>query len=145
MSRRETERLKETNPLQHWRLIRYWVCENHDLSHPELEFLMYLKGIEYFTLADFKTGQLLYNWSEFMFFEMTKRGWIIKVFKNNGRRGGHNRYATSRKFMLLYNRIYRILSKEEPIPESVARNKIMKRDTYTHKVYSNAIKRFNKE
>ena len=142
---RKTEKLIEWAPLTNWRLIRYWVCENHDLSHAELELLLYLHPIDYFTVEDFRNGELMYSWDKNRFYDLIDRGWINKVFKNNGRKGGHNRYATSRKFRLLYNRIHRIISGEEPIPESAARNNIMKRETYTHKVYSQAIKQFNKK
>ena len=140
---RKTEKLLEWHPLQNWRLIRYWVCENYDVTHAELELLLYLHPIEYFTVEDFKNGELMFSWNANRFYDLINRDWIIKVFKNNGRKGGHNRYKTSRKFMLLYNRIHRIISGEEEIPESVTRNHIMKRDTYTHKVYSTAIKAFN--
>ena len=46
---------------------------------------------------------------------------------------------------LLINKIYRILVGKEDLPSSARRNKIMKRETYIDKVYSQAIKEFNKQ
>ena len=86
----------------------------------------------------------MHGWNKQRFYSLIKRGWIHKVFKNNGRKGGHNRYATTRQFKLLYNRIHRIISGEEDIPESAARNTIMKREKYTDKMYSQLIRKFNK-
>jgi hypothetical protein len=62
-----------------------------------------------------------------------------------GRIGDHNKYKVSHKGKYLINRIYRILIDEENLPESTKRNKIMKRERYIDKVYSQAIKKFNKQ
>jgi len=62
-----------------------------------------------------------------------------------GRRGDHNKYKVSQKGKLLITKIYRILIGKEDLPYSARRNKIMKRETYIDKVYSQAIKEFNKQ
>ena len=59
--------------------------------------------------------------------------------------GDHNKYKISQKGKLLINKIYRILVGQEDLPSSAKRNSIMKRKTYIDKVYSQAIKKFNKQ
>ena len=62
-----------------------------------------------------------------------------------GRVGDHNKYKISYKGKVLINRIYKILIGQEDLPESTKRNVIMKRNSYIDKVYSQAIKKFNKQ
>ena len=76
---------------------------------------------------------------------MQKNEWIDKAHSGGGRRGDHNKYKVSRKGKILINKIYRILINKEDLPSSARRNKIMKRETYIDKVYSEAIKKFNKQ
>ena len=46
--------LKELNLLKHYRIIRKWACKNNDLTDAELELLIYLDSIDYFTKKDFR-------------------------------------------------------------------------------------------
>ena len=78
-------------------------------------------------------------------YRLQKQGWITKIHKGNGRLGDHNKYTVSSKGHRLINRIYKILIGKETLPESTRRSKIMQRKTYVDKVYSQAIKKFNKE
>ena len=108
--------------LKYYRLVSRWAAKNNDLSVADLELLFYLDPIVYFTIEDFKTGTLFYTWDK-----------------------DHNKYKISRKGKMLINKIYRILVGQEDLPSSARRNKIMKRGTYIDKVYSQAIKEFNKK
>ena len=108
--------------LKYYRLVSRWAAKNNDLSVADLELLFYLDPIVYFTIEDFKTGTLFYTWDR-----------------------DHNKYKISRKGKMLINKIYRILVGQEDLPSSARRNKIMKRGTYIDKVYSQAIKEFNKK
>ena len=118
---------------------------NNNLNVADLELLFYLDPIQYFTIDDFKTGTLFYSWDKERFYRLQKDGWIDKTHFGRGRRGDHNKYKVSQKGKLLINRIYRILIGEEDLPSSAKRNSIMKRKTYIDKVYSQAIKEFNKQ
>ena len=122
-----------------------WACKNNDLSVADLELLFYLDPIVYFTIDDFKTGTLFCTWDKERFYRLQKQGWINKSHNGGGRKGDHNKYKVSQKGKLLINKIYRILIGEEDLPTSAKRNKIMKRETYIDKVYSQAIKEFNKK
>ena len=131
--------------LKYYRLVSRWACTNYDLGVADLELLFYLDPNKYFTIEDFKEGTLYYSWDKERFYRLQRNGWIEKIHKGVGRRGDHNKYKVSQKGKLLINRIYRILINEEDLPESAKRNKIMKRNRYIDKVYSQAIKKFNNQ
>ena len=131
--------------LKYYRLVSRWAVKTNDLNIADLELLFYLDPIIYFTIEDFKTGTLFYTWDKERFYRLQKQGWINKSHSGGGRRGDHNKYKVSQKGKLLINRIYKILINEEELPTSAKRNKIMKRETYIDKVYSEAIKKFNKQ
>ena len=131
--------------LKNYRLVSRWATKYNNLNVADLELLFYLDPIQYFTIDDFKTGTLFYSWDKERFYRLQKDGWIDKTHFGRGRRGDHNKYKVSQKGKLLINRIYRILIGEEDLPSSAKRNSIMKRKTYIDKVYSQAIKEFNKQ
>ena len=131
--------------LKNYRLISRWACKNNELSISDLELLFYLDPITYFTINDFKEGTIYYSWDKERFYRLQRNGWIDKLHIGKGRVGDHNKYKISYKGKYLINRIYKMLIGEEIIPESAKRNKILKRKTYIDKVYSQAIKKFNKK
>ncbi len=131
--------------LKYYRLISRWAAKNNNLSIADLELLFYLDPIIYFTIEDFKTGTLYYTWDKDRFYRLQKNNWIDKAHNAFGKKGDHNKYKVSKKGKLLINKIYRILVGQEDLPSSARRNKIMKRETYIDKVYSQAIKEFNKQ
>ena len=131
--------------LKYYRLVSRWAAKNNNLNIADLELLFYLDPIFYFTIDDFKNGTLFYSWDKDRFYRLQREGWIDKIHKGVGRRGDHNKYKVSQKGKLLINKIYRILINEEEIPSSARRNTVMQRKTYIDKVYSQAIKKFNKQ
>jgi DNA-binding PadR family transcriptional regulator len=131
--------------LKNYRLVSRWATKNNNLSVADLELLFYLDPIVYFTVQDFKDGTLFYSWDKTRFYRLQKENWIEKIYKGNGRLGDHNKYKITQKGKLLINKIYKILIGEEKLPSSAKRNNIMKRTTYIDKVYSQAIKKFNKQ
>ena len=131
--------------LKYYRLISRWAVKNNNLNIADLELLFYLDPIIYFTIDDFKNGTLFYSWDKDRFYRLQREGWIDKIHKGIGRRGDHNKYKVSQKGKLLINKIYRILIDKEDLPSSARRNTVMQRKTYIDKVYSQAIKKFNKQ
>ena len=73
--------------------------------------------------------------------ELFLRNMYIADYEN----GSHYNHESKRDRKLLLNKIYRILINKEELPSSAKRNIIMKRATYIDKVYSQAIKKFNKQ
>lgn len=131
--------------LKNYRLVSRWACRTHNLKIADLELMFYLDPIIYFTIKDFKDGTLFYCWDKDRFYRLLREDWLEKAVgrEENGNKG-HNKYKVSSKGKRLLNRIYRILIDKEDLPESPQRNKIMKRESYTDKVYSEAIKAFNR-
>ena len=61
MKRLEASDIKNINLLKHYRIIRKWACRNNDLTDAELELLIYLDCIDFFTIDDFKQGTYTYR------------------------------------------------------------------------------------
>ena len=131
--------------LKYYRLVSRWACKTHDLKIADLELLFYLDPIKYFTRKDFEDGTLYYSWDRTRFYRLLNNDWIKKVYSGNTRRGEHHKYAVSTKGKRLITRIYKILVGEEDLPETKKRNKIMKGESYSDKVYRQAIKKFNRD
>ena len=55
--------LKERGLLKHYRIIRKWACKTCDLKEADLELLIYLDAIDFFTKDDFKKGTYSYSWT----------------------------------------------------------------------------------
>ena len=132
--------------LKNYRLVSRWTCRNYELQIADLELLFYLDPIVYFTIKDFKEGTLFYCWDKDRFYRLLREDWIEKIAgrENNGNKG-HNKYKVSSKGQRLIKRIYKILIDQEDLPEGTRSNSIMKRESYTDKVYSEAIKAFNRK
>ena len=131
--------------LKYYRLVSRWACKSHDLNIADLELLFYLDPIRYFTRKDFEDGTLYYSWDKKRFYRLLNNDWFKKVYEGNKRLGEHDKYAVSTKGKRLITRIYKILVGEEDLPESEKRNKIMKGESYSDKVYRQAIKKFNRD
>ena len=131
--------------LKNYRLVSRWACKTHDLKIADLELLFYLAPLIYFTQKDFKEGTFFYRWDKNRFYRLQREGWIDKAIgKPEAGHRGSSKYKVSTKGKRLVNRVYRILIDQEDIPESIQANSLMKRVSYTDKVYSEAIKAFNR-
>ena len=130
--------------VQYWGLITRWAVKTTDLNRADLELLIYLNPIHYFTIHDFKTGVLLYTWDKTRFYRLQREDWITKIHDGKGRTGGHSKYVVSSKGKRLINRIGRILDGREDLPESTKRNELMKGKSFSDKMYRQAIQKFNK-
>ena len=130
----------DMNHVQYWGLVTRYFIKTTDLTRADLELLVYLNPIQWFTIDDFKTGTLLYTWDKKRFQSLQKREWIKKIHEGRGRTGGHSKYVVGSKGKRLLKRIGRILDGRELLPEQT-----IKRKSYTDKVYNEAIKKFNRQ
>ena len=137
--------IKETNLLKHYRIIRRWACRNNGLNDADLELIIYLECLEYFSKQDFKMGVYSYSWDNNRWNRLLKEGWIVVWRNRNRTTQKYNIYKISLKGKSLINRIYRIMANEENIPTSTQRNSIMKGKTYTDKVLQTSIDIVNKD
>jgi hypothetical protein len=135
--------LKELNLLKHYRIIRKWVCKTSDLKDADLELLIYLDAIDFFTKKDFKEGTYSYSWDNRRWNRLLKEGWIVVWRERNRTTQKYHIYKVSFKCKQLISRMYRIMLGEEDIPTSEKFNKVMKRESYSDKVLATSITLLN--
>ena len=124
--------------IQYWGLVTRYFIKTTDLNRADLELLVYLNPIQWFTQHDFKDGTLLYTWDKKRFLRLQKEDWIKMIHDGRGRTGGHSKYVVSSKGKRLLKRIGRILDGREQLPET-----IIKKDGFMDKMYNHAIRKFN--
>jgi hypothetical protein len=144
MSRLEPSDIKNIGLLKHYRIIRKWACKNNDISDADLELLIYLDCMDFFTKQDFKTGTYTYSWNNRRWNNLLKQGWITVWRERNHTTQKYNIYKVSFKCKQLISKMYRIMLGIEDIPTS-HRNSIMSGKTYTDKVMITAIENTNKD
>jgi hypothetical protein len=137
--------LKDLNLLKHYRIIRKWVCRTCNLKDADLELLIYLDSIDFFTKKDFKEGTYSYSWDNRRWNRLLKEGWIVVWRERNRTTQKYHIYKVSFKCKQLISRMYRIMLGEEDIPTSEKSNKVMKRETYMDKVLTMSILNTNKD
>jgi hypothetical protein len=145
MRKLDAEDIKGLNLLKHYRIIRKWACKNNGLTDAELELLIYLEAIDYFTKKDFIEGTYSYSWNNRRWNKLIKNNWIVVWRNRNRTTQKYNIYKVSFKFKQLINRIYKIMLGEEDIPTSERRNNIMKGKSYIDKVLTRSIHNVNKD
>ncbi len=137
--------LKELNLLKHYRIIRKWVCRTCNLKDADLELLIYLDSIDFFTKKDFKEGTYSYSWDNRRWNRLLKEGWIVVWRERNRTTQKYHIYKVSFKCKQLISRMYRIMLGEEDIPTSEKFNKVMKRESYMDKVLTISINNLNRD
>ena len=133
--------LKDLKLLKHYRIIRKWACRMCDLKDADLELLIYLDAIEFFTKDDFKKGTYSYSWDNRRWNRLLKQGWIVVWRKRNRTTQKYHIYKVSYKCKQLISRMYRIMLGEENMPT----NKIKNNNRYSYKVIRKAISYANKD
>lgn len=127
--------LKEMGLLKHYRIIRKWACKTFDLKDADLELLIYLDTIDFFTKDDFKKGTYSYSWDNRRWNRLLKEGWIYVWRERNRTTQKYNIYKVSVKCKQLIARMYRIMLGEENMPTKKFENN----DRYIYKVTKKAI------
>jgi hypothetical protein len=144
MTRLEPSDVRGIGLLKHYRTIRKWACKNNNLTDADLELLIYLDCMEFFTKQDFKTGTYAYSWNNRRWNDLLKQGWIVVWRERNHTTQKYNIYKVSFKCKQLISRVYRIMLGIEDIPTS-HRNSIMEGKTYMDTVLITAIKNTNED
>ena len=137
--------LKDLNLLKHYRIIRKWASKNNDLNDADLELLIYFDCMDLFTKHDFEMGTYSYSWDNRRWNRLLKNDWIVVWRNRNRTTQKYNIYKVSFKCKQLISRMYRIMLGEDDIPQSERRNKLIKGDSYTDKVLTQAIYNVNKD
>ena len=137
----EASELKSIGLLKHYRIIRKWACKTCNLKDADLELLIYLDAIDFFTKNDFKKGTYSYSWDNRRWNILLKEGWIYVWRKRNRTTQKYNIYKVSVKCKQLIARMYRIMLGEEDMPIA----KLENNKRYIYKVTSKAIDYVNKD
>ncbi len=127
--------LKEMGLLKHYRIIRKWACKTCNLKDADLELLIYLDTIDFFTKDDFKKGTYSYSWDNRRWNRLLKEGWIYVWRERNRTTQKYNIYKVSVKCKQLIARMYRIMLGEENMPTKKFENN----DRYIYQVSKKAI------
>ena len=131
--------------MKYWRVVRKWATINYDITMPELELLLFLRGEGLFTRADFSAFAVAMPWDAHRFQKLLKAGWIMQWNETNYKRQ-KRLYEVSRKGKILVLTIYRKLLGEEPIAQHRTNNVIYKvKVPHSHKSLRSIIERMNKE
>ena len=137
--------IKDLNLLKHYRIIRKWACKNNNLNDADLELLIYLDCIGFFSIKDFKKGSYSYSWDNRRWSRLIKNDWVVVWRNRNRTTQKYNIYKVSFKGKQLISKIYRIMLGKEEIPVSERRNSIIKGNSYMDKVLTKAIYNVNKD
>ena len=121
------------------------MCRTCNLKDADLELLIYLDAIDFFTKKDFKEGTYSYSWDNRRWNRLLKEGWIVVWRERNRTTQKYHIYKVSFKCKQLISRMYRIMLGEEDIPTSEKFNKVMRRETYMDKVLTMSILNTNKD
>jgi|TARA_B110000908_G_scaffold136652_1_gene161979 hypothetical protein len=137
--------IRDLNILKHYRIIRKWACKNNNLTDADLEVLIYLDCMDLFSKYDFEQGVYSYSWDNRRWSRLLKDGWIVVWRHRNRTTQKYNIYKVSFKCKQLIMRMYRIMLGQDDIPTSERRNKLIKGNSYTDKVMTQAIYNVNKD
>lgn len=136
--------IRDMNLLKHYRIIRKWACKNNGLNDADLELLIYLDCLDYFTRHDFEIGSYSYSWDKKRWDKLYAEGWITTWRRRNNTTQKYNIYKVSFKCKQLISRMYRIMLGEEDLPTS-HRNIISKKKSYSDRVLMKSIENVNKD
>lgn len=130
--------LKEAGILKYYRLVRKWARRTYGMQEADIELLIYLDSLNYFTRKQFMDGEYIYSWDKHRWERLRSDGWIDVWRERNRRDAKYAVYKASFKCKQMIARIYKILAGEEDLPTS-ERNTFYKNKSYTDKVFNKAI------
>jgi hypothetical protein len=130
--------LKDAGILKYYRVVRKWARRTYDLKEADIELLIYLDSLNYFTRNQFMQGEYIYSWDKHRWERLRREGWINVWRERNRKDAKYAVYTSSFKCKQMIARVYKILAGEEDLPTS-ERNIFYKNKSYTDKVFNKAI------
>ena len=138
-----TTRAREYNYLKYWRIVSYWARKKYNITSPELDMLLYLYDMPYFKREDFNYYGKTMSWDKKRFIAM-KRKELVKLWRTGGDgKSRANLYELTPLAKRICLNVYRKLSGQEVISEEGRSNPLLKKETFTDKMYSDIIKKMN--
>ena len=132
---------KEYNYLKYWRIVRYYAKKRYGLSTSELEMMLFFYDEPVFTRTQFLEFCSTMSWNKSRFKEMVDRD-IIRLWRD-GKYQVSNLYELTFTSKRICNLVYKKLAGEE-INDDPEKNKIMKGQSYSDKMYRQMIDKMNK-
>lgn len=137
---------RKINFLADYKLVRKYFCTKYEIHQGDIELLWKLHSLIKFIQDDFGVHQGIHYWDPDRFKRLIREEWIYAWRPKNTKKGqNYSIYMCTKKCNQLVSDMYKTLCGEIPIPEAPQGNPLMKRISYSDKVYSTAIKRFNQE
>jgi len=136
--------LKDAGILKYYRVVRKWARRTYDLKEADIELLIYLDSLNYFTRKQFMQGEYIYSWDKHRWERLRREEWINVWRERNRKDAKYAVYTASFKCKQMIARIYKILAGEEDLPVS-ERSVFYKNKTYTDKVFNKAINDMTKD
>lgn len=128
--------------LKHWRVVRYLIKQQYNISQEELELLLFLYSEGRFTKDDFEWYTAIVPWNPKRFKKLKDEGWIKSWGSNYKKRRAV--YCLTHKAKLMCARVYRLLLEEEAFPMS-ERNPVSSPKRYMEWRYKRAMEDINKK
>lgn len=136
--------LPASDYLKYYKVVRYWVRRTYDITTPDLEMMFFLYSEGLFTLTKLREYENVFSWDSERIYRLKNMG-MIHVWRKKFI-GESQLYELTFKAKRIINSVYKKLNGEEPIPTSVRRNPVMRKNgNYKDKVFAQAILKFNKE
>jgi hypothetical protein len=130
--------------LKYWKVVKMWMRITHDLTEAELDLLLFLHGEKYFCRRDYEQYNDLFTWDKRRFDKLVKKGWIERMHR--GGKYNKSMHCITDKTRLVFNRMYRVLSMKELIPETRHNNPAFKSDArFIDKMQQKNIVKMNEE
>jgi hypothetical protein len=127
--------------MKYWRVIRYYVGRQYNITQPHLELLLFLYSEGYFSKDKFKEFDNLISWNYNRFSDLRRDGWIELFRKKVGNYSAL--YQLTDKAKRAVRCVYDKLEGRE-LAEHPDRNPMFQKGAcYTDKVYRNMIKKMN--
>jgi len=134
-------RERESNFLKYWRVVRYYIRKKYDISAAEHDMLLYLYDLPYFKKTEFRYYETSMNWDKKRFISMKRKGLIKMWRESEGNQGALFELTSLGK--TICRSTYKKLLGDEGISELPQNNPVMKRETFSDKMYSELIKKMN--
>jgi len=128
--------------LKNWRIVRYYIQKRYDLTVSELDMLLFLYDENVFDKKTFNSFANSMSWDRSRFSNMNDRG-LIRMWRK-GKIAAHKQlYELTHKSKIICSHTYKKLVGIELISEDPYKNKIMRGESYTDKIYRSLIKKMN--
>ena len=128
--------------LKNWKVVRYFIQKQYNLTIEELEMLLFLYSEKRFTKKDFRWFESIMSWEPKRFERLKEKGYIKEWMPNY--KGARMVFELTHQSKMIVAKVYNLLLGEEKFPES-ERNILTKDSKGIGKRYMKAMMNLNKK